>query len=312
MRRSEFRYAEVRAEGRTLRGTAMPYGVVSPGHRERFEPGAFQDLSDVRLDVMHDRRRIIARTGAGLELRDSPEALTMVAHLPETREANDALTLVRQKVLRGLSVEFVSIQERYESGIRIIQRAALPALSVVDSGSYPGTAVEARQNERRRRLGTVRGRIPKGRNLSCGCHRGTCSTVNFGRNAFSEALLDDARELLAVRGEFKDGLASRKRGTLQVDDADDALMIWATIPDTTAGRDLLEQMTTTNVVARPFFDPARSDFVEAGGVASYSRVHLRAFILGPTDEDSGWPTIELVPDDQEPVARPARRARVWL
>ena len=88
---AEYRFFELRAEGRRLSGTAMPYNVVSPGHREKFLPGAFAGrLADVALDVQHTRSRVIARTGGGgLELQDTPTALMMEATLPETREADD-------------------------------------------------------------------------------------------------------------------------------------------------------------------------------------------------------------------------------
>lgn len=311
---SEYRFSELRAEGRTLRGTAMPYNVISPGHRELFRPGAFAGrLADVSLDVQHDRRRLIARTGGGgLELHDSPEALRMVAHLPETREANDALTLVRQRVLRGLSVEFNSLKETRQGGIRIIEQAALPALSVVDSGSYPGTVVEARRTERRRRIGRMRGRVPKGRNVDCGCFRGQCNVVNFDQGAFRRSLADEDRELLAVSGEFSRALASRRRGTLQLEDGDNELTFEFDVPDTSAGRDLLEISTAMPVLGRPYFDQAASTYEERDGAAHFSDVWLRAIIVGPSDADAGWPPLEVVDDDTPLVTPPARRRRLWL
>ena len=292
----------------------MPYNVVSPGHREKFLPGAFAGrLGDVALDVQHDRRRIVARTGGGgLELRDTPAALYMTADLPETREASDALTLVRQRILRSLSVEFVSLRERYVTGVRVIEQAALPRLSVVDSGSYPGTGVEARRTEQRRRIGRVRGRIPKGRNLSCGCHRGTCTTVSFGKDSFKRSLADPNREILAIKGEYQNAIASRRRGTMQIDDLDDELQITVNVFDTSAGRDLLEQIVATRVLIRPYFDQARSRFTERNGVAKYDDLWLRALIIGASDEDDGWPAVSLLDDDTPVMAPPRRRARLWL
>ena len=292
----------------------MPYNVVSPGHREKFLPGAFAGrLGDVALDVQHDRRRIVARTGGGgLELRDTPAALYMTADLPETREASDALTLVRQRILRSLSVEFVSLRERYVTGVRVIEQAALPRLSVVDSGSYPGTGVQARYAEQRRRIGRVRGRIPKGRNLSCGCHRGTCSMVNFSKHSFKRSLADPNREVLAIKGEYTNAIASRRRGTMQIDDLDDELEITVNIFDTQPGRDLLEQIIATRVLIRPYFDQARSRFTERNSVAKYDELWLRALIIGASDEDEGWPAVELLDDDAPKVAPPRRRARLWL
>ena len=69
------------------------------------------------LNFQHDRTRPIARTGGGgLELTDSRELLEMRVEVPETREGMDALELVKRSILRGLSVEFRAVSERYEAG----------------------------------------------------------------------------------------------------------------------------------------------------------------------------------------------------
>ena len=152
MDKTEFRFFELRAdpEKRELSGTAMRYGDTANlgPFRERFEPGAFGDLgsADVLLNAQHQRGVPLARTGGGgLEVRDTPEALEIVATLPETRAADDVLALVRGKVLRGLSVEFRALQERMVAGVRVIQKATLRAISVVDSPAYPGATVAARE-----------------------------------------------------------------------------------------------------------------------------------------------------------------------
>ena len=68
----------------------------------------------------------------------------MSALLPETREADDALTLVRTGVLRGLSVKFRAVRERFEAGVRIISRAELPAFSLVAKPAYADSRVSVR------------------------------------------------------------------------------------------------------------------------------------------------------------------------
>lgn len=146
---TERRTVELRAdpEGRRLSGVAVRYGDVAPGFEERFEPGAFGDVdrADVVLNVQHDRGRPLARTGGGgLSLEDAGDALRMAATLPVTREADDTLALVRAGVLRGLSVEFRPLQERSEGGVRIVERAALSGLAVVDRPAYPASTVAAR------------------------------------------------------------------------------------------------------------------------------------------------------------------------
>ena len=117
------RFVEFRYDGdRTISGVAMRYGDVAElpwGDKERFEPGAFGNVgsSDVILNFQHDRKRPLARTGgSGLTLDDSSQELRLTAKLPDTREANDAIELVKQNIVRGFSVEF--LPESYEHGRR--------------------------------------------------------------------------------------------------------------------------------------------------------------------------------------------------
>ena len=147
----EFRFTEVEVDGRTLEGTAMPYGNVATlpgGVRERFEAGSFVGVeqADITLNVQHSRDRLIARSnGGGLVVSDSPERLSIKATLPQTREADDTLELVKAKILRGLSVGFVAVKERIEGGVRVIEQAALRSVAVVDSGAYPAASITARE-----------------------------------------------------------------------------------------------------------------------------------------------------------------------
>ena len=150
----ERRYVELRAdaEGRVLRGTAVTYGDVAtlPFGRERIEAGAFAPLGDVILNASHDRTAPLARTaGAGLDLADSAERLAFAATLPETRAADDVLALVRTGVMRGASIEMRVTAERVESGVRVIERAALTGIGIVDTPAYPASEIEARMAARK-------------------------------------------------------------------------------------------------------------------------------------------------------------------
>ena len=146
----ERRFCELRHDGDArLSGVAMPYETeaVLPWGRERFEVGAFGGVGDldVILTVQHDRGRALARTGGGgLTLEDGPEALLVRADLVPTREATDALALVKAGVLRGLSIEFRATRERFAGDVRIVQSADLVAVSVVDRPAYDAATVQAR------------------------------------------------------------------------------------------------------------------------------------------------------------------------
>lgn len=138
----ERRYAAFRAsaDGRTLSGRALVYGDVSPDFRERFVPGAFGELGAVALNLQHDPSLVLVEAGS-LELTDSERALEVRATLPEH---SAAVQLVRRGALNGFSVEFLAREERSEGGVRVIARAELTGLALVDRGAYPQSKAEVR------------------------------------------------------------------------------------------------------------------------------------------------------------------------
>ena len=146
---TEYRFCEFRREGRKLSGKGIVYGdTARVGNRsERFLPGAFGDVSklDILLNASHDRARPLARSdGGGLVLTDSATALDVVAELAQTRESEDILALVEAGVLRGFSIEFVPIQERMEGPTRVLVKARLAGLAVVDRPAYRASTISAR------------------------------------------------------------------------------------------------------------------------------------------------------------------------
>lgn len=140
----EFRYVEFRFDGeRTISGVAMRYGDTAKmpwGDKERFEPRAFGDINDqtdIVLTVQHKRDRMLARSNGGdLRLVDTDMELRVEATMPETNEGNDALALIKSKVLRGFSVEFLPVSTRNEKNITVIEKAELRGLSIVDRPAY--------------------------------------------------------------------------------------------------------------------------------------------------------------------------------
>ena len=150
----ERRFVEMRAEGRVLSGVAVVYGSEARifDFKERFEPGAFGDASslDVILNRQHQRAVPLARTGGGgLVLQDSAERLEIRAELPATRDADDVLALVEAGVLRGLSLEFRAVTERWSGNVRTIEKALLFGVGVVDRPAYPNSAVQVAKRYKR-------------------------------------------------------------------------------------------------------------------------------------------------------------------
>lgn len=145
----------------TLAGAVMRYGEIAdlPWGRERFEPGSlYLDPAGVVLNRQHDRRLPLARyPAAGLNLEMSTVGVSMRARVADTTDGRDTVALVRQGVLRGLSVEFVPEREHSEGDLRIIDRARLVGVAVVDSGAYDGATVEAMRAKHAGRPGRILG-----------------------------------------------------------------------------------------------------------------------------------------------------------
>ena len=302
----EYRYSAVSLEGKTLRGIVMKYGEISTGapRPERFIPGAFE-YQDVILNVQHERGRPIARTdGGGLHLIDSQEALTMRADLPETREGADTLELVRKSILRGLSVEFRAISERYEAGVRVIEKALLSGIGLVDKPAFDGSRVEAR----RIRGITFTFRIPYRRPLRCQCCP-KADIVDFEPEAFTESLAN--KEVLLIAGDYKGALASKNRGTLRTKQTKDGLEADSDIADTQAGKDILAQAVDIPIYARPVVDFERSEFEVIDGIAKVKNAYLRAFLLGPTDANEGWEPLKVIREEDRQTCN-ARGQHIWL
>ena len=208
----------------------------------------------------------------------------MRATLPETREATDALTLLRKRVLRGLSVEFTAIEEHIEAGVRVITKAVLSGIGLVDRPAYPQSLAEARR--RFGYIGTVKGYIPKGTKLDCRCKDGCDS-----------AIIEDAEfpeTVIGVRGNYGEALGSMKRGTLRVNPRKDGSGwdIEQDLPDTTQARDLMASSKSADIYARPFMDADKSDVVIEGGTATYKKGVVRAVVFETTDQSKGWEPVK--------------------
>lgn len=145
--RTEHRFVEFRAEGDTISGVLMRYGDrarIGP-FREEFRAGAFAGRhEDVIVNILHDRKRPVARTGAGLTLADGPDALRATIQLPDTSYAREARELVEARILRGFSVEFHALSDEWRAETRIVNTARLTGFALVDRPAYPESVIAER------------------------------------------------------------------------------------------------------------------------------------------------------------------------
>ena len=219
---------EFRVAGRTLTGAAMVYGDTSPDFRERFVPGAFGEVRSVDVNLQHDPGVVLVR---GALLTDGPRELRVRAELPL---GSAALELVRRGALNGFSIEFKAKAERRDAGVRVIERAALTGLALVDRGAYPASKAEVRARSGR----TMRSSVPYNKQLACECiaemgpgSGGACIPMAKFEHAAGEAMaemMDRAfaeaeRDILAIAGNYRRPLGSVSKGTLRARSTDDGL-----------------------------------------------------------------------------------------
>ena len=248
-------------------------------------------------------------------LGDSAEALTMTATLPNTRDADDTLELVRTGVLRGLSVEFKALAEHMEAGpVRVIDRARLGAVGVVDKPAYPESGIEARQRGPRRTW--VRGGILYGVECFCECLTGDCNKVLFRPVALEHLAAQDSPDVLAMIGRASESVGSTEGGTLKFVNKADRLSWELTdaARDTAAGGTLTDLSEAgVKVYGRPIIDEAASEFTEQGGVRMFDHAAVKSLLIKPilTEESrEGWDPIVMAA--AVAAAEQKRRRYLWL
>ena len=152
--------SSVSLSDRTISGRVLKFGdiarVVTDNGiiSERFNKSAFGNLegADVILNLQHTRNRPIARTPETLKLSVDDDGIQMRAELPDGSGFDEVLELVRNKILRGLSVEFVAKKAAMINGIREIQEAILTGIGIVDRPAYPNSTLRNKDNTYRRPL----------------------------------------------------------------------------------------------------------------------------------------------------------------
>jgi HK97 family phage prohead protease len=156
-------------DGRTVIGRCVPYNVPAlvrdgggPLYREMFLPRAFQAMSRapdrlkrITLDFRHGRA-LTDLVGKCVELNEADDALYAHFEMFDDADGNKALSLVRDGVLTGMSVEADAIKStRGQDGIVRRSKARLIGVALVREGSYVDAEVVAIREAAAERLAEV-------------------------------------------------------------------------------------------------------------------------------------------------------------
>ncbi len=138
-------------DGRTIAGKAVPYGERATirdaygSFAEMFMPGSFarsivERGSKVRLLATHNARSF--PLGKPTKLWEQPDGLYLEGRISDTRDGNEALTLIQDGVVRGFSVGFAPVRDSVANdGTRQIHEAALQEISLCAHPAYDGAEI---------------------------------------------------------------------------------------------------------------------------------------------------------------------------
>lgn len=143
----------VQAEGRRLRGLAIPYGVETRinGGTESIRAGAATASltgRDILALVDHDSGKVLGRTKSGtMRLSEDERGVSFEIDLPDTTAARDVLALVERGDAGGMSFGFTTPKggDEWRGTHRTLRTIHLHEISVITSHpAYTATTVEAR------------------------------------------------------------------------------------------------------------------------------------------------------------------------
>lgn len=284
----EMSVRSVNTEERTITGIAVPYGQATSidGYKERFEPGAFGDSSEVKLFYGH--KEPIGRVTEG---KDTDEGYEITARISETERGNEVYTLMRDGVLNRFSVGFIPVEHRMDGDTVIRTKADLKEVSVVAFPAYEGAKVsEVRESQ------TINNK--EGRNMSDEIKYAPESEVADLRGSF-----EDLERRFAMIGEsnsdnapvFRDGGSLLKALAANSQEARDfATTANADIQPAWVTDDLRLQVENRNIVN--LF--SRSALPSSGLVVSYKKVSAVSGAVGVQGaEGDSLPYMEVTLDD---------------
>ncbi|MXY97209.1 MAG: hypothetical protein F4Z29_05555 [Gemmatimonadetes bacterium] len=303
-------YGEISAdgEGRRVEGTAVRYGDRTgprSAGRHVIEAGALTIAKEALATLNHRDDRLLGKLGEGLAFEDSAKQLRTTIDMPEgVSYAEDALQLIRQRRLNGLSLEIEPRKTRQDGELYVIEDGLVHAVSVVPKPAFGMSRIDRFQA-----LGSVAGKIPTGVKLGCECSGSAeCHYAYFQEDAFSSLdqvigktaeevrdLIDagDVQDVLAVASNQSEPLGSLASGSLQFTKEGAAIGWSLQVPDTHVGRGVLEGMGAVSYFGRPYLSQSESEGTETDGVYTWTRAVIRMLIVSPTDRSEGWDAISL-------------------
>jgi uncharacterized protein len=144
---------ELRADetGRTIHGIVVPFGEraeisdFSGSYTEMFELGSFtRSIAErghkIKLLATHDQRRF--PIGRATSLVERADGLHGAFAIPNTREGDDVLELVRTGTLDSFSIGFRPVLDRRENDVVVRAEASLQEVSLVGLPAYGGAAIK--------------------------------------------------------------------------------------------------------------------------------------------------------------------------
>ena len=257
--------------GRTVLSIVLPYGeITNDFRRHRYLPGSLGHIGgqEIGLRDQHKGKRIIT-TANGLTLSNSPSELRMTAELPPTLESDTVLERIRANELTGVSAENVIYRaERtgeaidiYNAWLKDIAFVASPDIPAFDSAGDLDLYSQSEQPFFDLEL------YADGEGIEGEFAYDTDTIVSATEKvrkerikpgAFKYAIESPDREINLVLGNNERPLASKKTGTLKLEDTDSALKFKVDkLPRTSYVADFLGMLRAGTVAPGviPLFSP---------------------------------------------------------
>ena len=136
-------------DGRTLCGVAVPFGVPTDvgGYVESFSRGSFtrtiSERGPGRVKVLAQHSSGVNPIGRATVLREDPQGLYAELRISKTQAGDEALELIRDGALDGLSIGFQPVRESQDPRTGVVHRTEvrLHEISIVNWPAYDGARV---------------------------------------------------------------------------------------------------------------------------------------------------------------------------